>query len=416
MSSLMDSIGNWITPELTSSLASRFGIPADTVHSALQTSCATMLITLASEAHDSTFLSSGYQTVSDYGDAAAAAAASGNVSVGAPTEAGSNLLHVLFGDNLAGVESKIAQTANIPAVASSAVLDTAAPLVIAVLSNKINADGLTMASFGTALEAELPGVKSYLPAGFAIPGLDAIGDFGSTASAAASSAPTSAGRIALRASDEARSSAGWLWPVLLLGALLIAALIWYFNNGKEAVTDTATQAATAVTDSASQAGDAAQNATGAQGAFFKRKLPNGVELNVPQNGVENKLIAFIEDGSKPVGKETWFDFDRLLFASGSATLEPSSNEQLQNVAAIMKAYPNLHVRIGGYTDNIGNAKANVKLSQARASTVMSELVSMGVEPTRLDAKGYGKEHPVADNATEAGRAQNRRIAIRVTKK
>ena len=141
-----------------------------------------------------------------------------------------------------------------------------------------------------------------------------------------------------------------------------------------------------------------------------------MELNIPQNGVENKLIDFITDGSKQVDKETWFDFDRLLFATGSATLEPSSTEQLQNVAAILKAYPNVHLRIGGYTDNTGNAEANQKLSQERASTVMSQLVAMGVTPTRLDSRGYGEEHPVADNATDAGRAQNRRISIRVTQK
>ena len=63
------------------------------------------------------------------------------------------------------------------------------------------------------------------------------------------------------------------------------------------------------------------------GAFFKRKLPNGVELNIPENGIENKLIAFIEDANKPVDKETWFDFDRLLFVRAPprlSLLPPSS--------------------------------------------------------------------------------------------
>jgi outer membrane protein OmpA-like peptidoglycan-associated protein len=256
---------------------------------------------------------------------------------------------------------------------------------------------LSIAALGSLLVAELPTFKSYLPSGFAIPGI----------TAAPSAPPTAA-----KTTTESKSPAGWLWPVVLLGAVLIACLIWYFNRGTEAttaLTDTASQATTAVADTA-------QNAIGALGAFFKRKLPDGVELNIPENGIENKLIAFIEDSSKPVDKETWFDFDRLLFATGSATLEPSSTEQLQNVAAILKAYPNVHLRIGGYTDNTGDAAANMKLSQERASSVLAQLVSLGVDPSRLDAKGYGEEHPVADNATEAGRAQNRRISVRVTQK
>jgi outer membrane protein OmpA-like peptidoglycan-associated protein len=114
--------------------------------------------------------------------------------------------------------------------------------------------------------------------------------------------------------------------------------------------------------------------------------------------------------------ETWFDFDRLLFDTNAATLEPSSQEQLQNVANILKAYPNVHVRIGGYTDDQGDAAANLKLSQDRADNVMQQIVALGIDPTRMDAKGYGEDHPVADNSTEAGRAQNRRISLRVTQK
>jgi outer membrane protein OmpA-like peptidoglycan-associated protein len=83
---------------------------------------------------------------------------------------------------------------------------------------------------------------------------------------------------------------------------------------------------------------------------------------------------------------------------------------------ILKAYPNVHVRIGGYTDNQGDGAANLKLSQDRADDVMQQIVVLGVDPTRMDAKGYGEDHPVADNSTEAGRAQNRRISLRVTQK
>jgi outer membrane protein OmpA-like peptidoglycan-associated protein len=139
-------------------------------------------------------------------------------------------------------------------------------------------------------------------------------------------------------------------------------------------------------------------------------------LNIPEHGVEGRLLAFIQDPAQKPNKTSWFDFDRLLFATGSATLQPQSMEQLHNIAAILKAYPAAHLTIGGYTDNTGDAAQNLKLSQDRADNVTAELVKLGVASDRLLAKGYGEEHPVGDNATEAGRAQNRRISMLVTQK
>ena len=82
----------------------------------------------------------------------------------------------------------------------------------------------------------------------------------------------------------------------------------------------------------------------------------------------------------------------------------------------MKAYPTTHLTIGGYTDNTGDPAKNLELSQARAHNVTAELIKLGVAADRLVAKGYGDQHPVGDNSTEAGRAQNRRISMLVTQK
>ncbi len=151
--------------------------------------------------------------------------------------------------------------------------------------------------------------------------------------------------------------------------------------------------------------------------LFMKKLSSGFELlGASISGIESKLVAFIEDASKPVDKTTWFSFDRLLFETGKSTLKPSSQEQLVNIAEILKAYPGVEVKIGGYTDNTGDAAANQKLSDERAKSVMAELVKLGIDEERMAAEGYGQEHPVASNDTEEGRAQNRRIDIRVTKK
>jgi K(+)-stimulated pyrophosphate-energized sodium pump len=152
------------------------------------------------------------------------------------------------------------------------------------------------------------------------------------------------------------------------------------------------------------------------GAKMDKALSSGVTLNIPENGIESNLLKFIEDKSKAVDKTTWFDFDRLTFETGKASLKPESAEQLKNIAEILKAYPEVNVKVGGYTDNQGDANANLKLSSDRASAVKAELIKLGIDDARLESEGYGVEHPIASNDTEEGRAANRRTSVRVTKK
>jgi K(+)-stimulated pyrophosphate-energized sodium pump len=152
------------------------------------------------------------------------------------------------------------------------------------------------------------------------------------------------------------------------------------------------------------------------GAKMDKALASGVTLNIPENGIENNLLQFIEDKSKAIDKTTWFDFDRLTFETGKSSLKPESAEQLKNIAEILKAFPEVNVKVGGYTDNTGDANANLKLSGDRAAAVKSELIKLGIDDARLESEGYGIEHPIASNDTEEGRASNRRTSVRVTKK
>jgi outer membrane protein OmpA-like peptidoglycan-associated protein len=162
----------------------------------------------------------------------------------------------------------------------------------------------------------------------------------------------------------------------------------------------------------------AKVAEAAKAAVFEKKLPSGFMLKGNPAGIEALLVSYIEDPKLGTDKTTWFDFDRLLFKTGSAALDmDKSKEQLGNVAEILKAYPKVKLKVGGYTDNTGKAAANKKLSTDRARSVVAQLVKMGVASARLVPEGYGSEHPVCPaNDTEECRAKNRRISVRATAK
>jgi K(+)-stimulated pyrophosphate-energized sodium pump len=145
-------------------------------------------------------------------------------------------------------------------------------------------------------------------------------------------------------------------------------------------------------------------------------LPSGFSMNVNENGIEAGLLNFISNKDSIVNKTTWFDFDRLTFLANSSELDSTSTEQLDNIAKILNEFPLVKVKIGGYTDNVGAADANLKLSGSRADFVKMALIKRGIAADRMESEGYGQEHPIASNDTEEGRQQNRRISMRVTAK
>lgn len=204
-----------------------------------------------------------------------------------------------------------------------------------------------------------------------------------------------------------RSALMWALPLLLL----IPVVLYFVSRGdSDRGSVVRNVAAPDVPSPVATAGIAAL------GPFVERELPDNTTLRIPTNGVENKLIGFIEDATKVPDSETWFTFDRLEFETDSARLTASATEQLRNIADILRAYPSVKVKIGGYTDNTADASHNLQLSQERANAAMLQIVAMGISASRLAAEGYGEQHPVADNASTEGRQRNRRVDIRVTDK
>lgn len=103
--------------------------------------------------------------------------------------------------------------------------------------------------------------------------------------------------------------------------------------------------------------------------------------------------------------------DAITFDFGQATLKPQFFGVLNNLADTLNQFPDTRIQVAGHTDNVGSDASNMQLSQQRANSVRTYLASAGVAPQRMQAVGFGEGHPVADNSTDAGRAQNRRVEI-----
>ena len=292
---------------------------------------------------------------------------------------GGQFLSMLFGGSQSQVTDKISQASGLRPTSAATLMSLAAPLVLGALGKRVKEDHLNMSSFSSLLQREGSGISSMLPAGLSnLSGADA---------------PTGQGISSITEPPSRR----WLWPLAAL--LVVAGLIWLFGRGRQPVTQSVNQVASQAENTAS---------------FLRTRLVNGVELNIPRSGMEARLLDFLKNPGTAPDLSTWYEFDRLRFNSNSAVLNLESQEQLGNIASILTAYPNMRVKIGGYTDNTGDPAANQSLSQQRAESVRQQLVTLGIAPERLEAEGYGDQHPVADNSTEEGRARNRRIALRIT--
>lgn len=188
-------------------------------------------------------------------------------------------------------------------------------------------------------------------------------------------------RQAMYAAERVAETTGirrYLWPLLALLALIIIGL-WLWGRGATR------QAAFSVED---QVRLATQKATAA--------------------------LAALRPGFTAQDLVQALNFDVINFASGSAAIPPESTDFLNKAAAAIRSAPaGTVIEVAGHTDNSGDPSANLQLSQQRAAAVRDYLISQGVAPTSLVAKGYGDTRPVGSNDTDEGKFHNRRIEFTI---
>ncbi len=161
---------------------------------------------------------------------------------------------------------------------------------------------------------------------------------------------------------------------------------------------------------------------------FSVRLPSGDKYDIFILGFKDSTSYDVLDIPAPEGNAYYkkpftlnFQFmpsknwvlDNCNFDFGKATLQESSFTVLDELVSYLKRKEDDKIEIGGHTDNVGNAASNLKLSLDRANAVKDYLVSKGIDPARLTAKGYGMTQPVSDNKSESGRAENRRTEVTI---
>ena len=132
-------------------------------------------------------------------------------------------------------------------------------------------------------------------------------------------------------------------------------------------------------------------------------------LKNPEEGVYFDLILDL----LPIREGAKVTLNNIFFETGKYELKESSSSELEFLFTYLQRNPRIRIAIEGHTDDVGSAKDNLTLSQQRADAVRDYLIDAGIEPIRIQSKGYGESQPIAPNTSDENRAQNRRTAFRI---
>jgi outer membrane protein OmpA-like peptidoglycan-associated protein len=301
------------------------------------------------------------------------------------------LLTGLFGHKYGALANALSSFAGTKGTTSSSILGSVVPLALAFLGKHVTESNMPSANVSHLLNGIRGEITDAVPKGFDLHNIIGL----------QSGAP-----VAQKVVEE-KSGNKWLLPLLL--ALLGVIALWYFMKG---CNNKPVETPAAITDTVVKR-DTVQMAP----EVYKVKLPDGTELEAAKGGIEDLLVAFLNSSETAAGKDNWFDFNDLNFKFGTSEILPESQKQLDNITAILKAYPKVKVKVGGYTDKVGDEAANKKLSQSRADAVLAALKDKGVGAQVTSAEGYGSQFAkYPSDAPEADRVKDRRVSLSVREK
>lgn len=411
----MEIVKNYFTSEFTKQASSALGEDSSGISKALTAILPTGLAGILNKA------TSGDQGANDIlsmaKNAISSISGSANLTSGENITKGGGILSSLFGNSQSGIIDTISGFAGIKHSSASSLMSMGLPAIMGLLGKHAEQNNLSASGLSGFLSSQKGHIMNALPSGLSsITGLLGLGSFGTTASSATSDIKSATTHVVHEIEDKSSGRASWLLPLIIILAAL--ALLWYFSKSCNQ-----TKPSTAA-DIDSQGmvhnTDTSIVLTSPVPISIKVKLPNGKELDAYKGGIEDQLVTFLSSDWKSLSddslKAKWFNFDNLNFATGKAAVLPESEKQLDNIAEILKAFPDAKIKIGGYTDASGDATANKKLSQDRADAAKAGLTTRGVGAQVTGAEGYGSEFAKATaDAPDAERALDRHVSVSVRK-
>ena len=345
-------------------IAGGLGEPEQSVSRGLQSSIATVLGGMAAKSNNPATL----QKLLEMAPTTAEDVSWSNLGRGiadpnAPQlSAGKRILSTLFAGSEGAVTRALGSGIGMQPGTVSSLLAMAAPMVMSFLGRRVRDEKLSMGGLGSLLQREVPAIRAALPAGVT----ELL--WPREREMAAGASPVVAQTV-----THERSSRGWILPLVLV--CLIPFLAWLVSHGRRPVQAPPAQVGTA----------------------------NRI---TPETGMANRMAP--ETGTVP--QATNID---LYFDTNSSRLQPDSAARLRKFVVDLGGNKAARITVNGYTDNVGSSDSNMRLSQQRADAVKNDLVRMGISQDRLNAQGFGQDNPKADNSTEDGRQNNRRVSVGV---
>ena len=378
---LVDTVKNYLTPDVIQKISSIIGETQGTAQKGIDSVIPALLTRVAdvsSSADGASQLSNLMDQATNNGNFLSNLP--GQLSGGTATQsllnAGSGILSTLFGDRLNSVIAAITSALGTGSASVSSLMKIAAPLILAILAKERTARGMGTAGLASLLAEQKGSLARLLPAGLAT----MLGTGGGTFQASP--------RVDTDPYASRRNDKWWLWPAVGLAAM---ALLAYAFWGRE----------TGIKPESVKQGLA---------SLKQMTLPGGKVLNLREGSFYYNLAGFLANPTDTAAPKS-FVFENLNFEFGSAKLTPESVPTLNDLVDILKAYASVQVKLEGYTDNVGDAAENKKLSMARAETTKEIMVASGIDAQRITTAGYGEERPIASNDTEEGKAKNRRLEL-----